>query len=96
MFAFWQALCTKMFSGARRGKRICENDEGLPVHSFQTLITELASCARVTYTFKPQKEGEKTKEKTNLTNATFKQVAEPTPVQARAYELIRLFPVTES
>jgi len=32
--------------------------------------------------------------KTNLTNATFKQVSEPTPVQARAYELIRMFPVT--
>jgi len=79
---------------AQRKKQSHETAEGLPVHSFQTLIAELASRARVTYAFKPQKQGEETKEKTNSTNATFKQVSEPTPVQARAYELIRLFPVT--
>jgi hypothetical protein len=28
------------------------------------------------------------------TNPTFQQVPEPTPVQARAYELVRMFPVT--
>jgi hypothetical protein len=76
---------------AKQKKQSHETAEGLAVHSFQTLIAELASRARVTYTFKPQKQGEKTKEKTNLGNATFKQVPEPTPVQARAYELIRLF-----
>ena len=81
-------------ASAQRKKSSHETVEGLPVHSLQTLMAELASRARVTYTFKPQKEGEKTKEKTNLTNATFKQVSEPTPVQARAYELIRMFPVT--
>ena len=27
-------------------------------------------------------------------NLTFRQVPEPTPVQARAYELIRMFSVT--
>jgi transposase len=78
-------------TSAQQKKQSHETAEGLPVHSFHTLIAELASRARVTYTFKPQKEGEKTKEKTNLTNATFKQVPEPTPLQARAYELIRLF-----
>jgi len=41
----------------------------------------------VTYALKPQK----TEEKTNL---TFQQVPEPTPLQARASELIRMFPVT--
>ena len=79
---------------AQRKKHWHETAEGLPVHSFQTLIAELASRARVTYSFKPQKQGEEKKEKTNSTNPTFKQVSEPTPVQARAYELIRLFPVT--
>ena len=78
-------------ASAQQKKHSHETAEGLPVHSFQTLIAELASRARVTYTFKPQKQGEQTKEKTNLGNATFKQVPEPTPVQARAYELIRLF-----
>ena len=81
-------------ASAQRKKSSHETVEGLPVHSLQTLMAELASRARVTYTFKPQKEGATTKEKTNLTNATFKQVSEPTPVQARAYELIRMFPVT--
>ena len=78
-------------TSAQQKKQSHETADGLPVHSFQTLIAELASRARVTYTFKPQKEEEKTKEKTNLNNATFKQVPEPTPVQARDYELIRLF-----
>jgi len=78
-------------TSAQQKKQSHETAEGLPVHSFHTLIAELASRARVTYTFKPQKEGEKTNEKTNLTNARLKQVPEPTPLQARAYELIRLF-----
>jgi hypothetical protein len=47
----------------------------------------LASRARVTYALKPQQTEEKTK-------PTFQQVPEPTPLQARAYELIRRFPVT--
>jgi transposase len=59
---------------------------GLPVHSFGSLLKELATRARVTYALKPQKMEEKTK-------LTFHQLPEPTPVQARAYQLIRLFPV---
>jgi len=43
----------------------------------------------VTYALKPQKAEEKT-------NLTFRQVPEPTPVQARAYELVRTFPVALS
>jgi len=60
--------------------------DGLPVHSFDSLLKELASRARVTFALKPQKTEEKTK-------LTFQQVPELTPVQARAYELIRMFPV---
>ena len=72
---------------AQRKKHSQETADGLPVHSFETLIAELASRARVTYSLKPRQE----KEKTNL---TFQQVPEPTPVQARAYELVRMFSVS--
>ena len=64
-----------------------ETADGLAVHSFETLMKDLASRARVTYALKPQKAEDKT-------NATFQQAPEPTPLQARAYELIRTFPVT--
>jgi transposase len=60
---------------------------GLPVHSFADLLKQLASRARVTFALKSQK----TEEKIQL---TIQQVPEPTPLQARAYELIRMFPVT--
>jgi len=70
-------------ASAKAKKQSHENREGLPVHSFATLLAELASRARVTYEFKS---GELT--------LTCKQVPEPTPLQARAYELIRAFPVT--
>jgi transposase len=73
-------------SSAQRKKRSHETAEGLPVHSFATLIEDLGSRARVTYALKPQKSEEKT-------NLTFQQAPEPTPLQARAYELIRTFPV---
>jgi hypothetical protein len=50
--------------------------DGLPAHSFETLLSELASRARVTY--------ELAREDSEL---TFRQVPEPTPLQARAYAL---------
>jgi transposase len=74
----------------QRKKHSQKTADGLPVHSCQSLMAELASRARVTYVLRPQTAEE---EKTNL---TFQQVPEPTPVQARAYELIRVFPVTAS
>ena len=72
---------------AQRKKRSQETADGLPVHSFETLMEDLASRARVTYALKPLKAAENT-------NLKFQQVPEPTSVQARAYELIRMFPVT--
>src|SRR5438128_550057 len=77
----------KPSDSAERKKRSHQTADGLPVHSFESLLRELASRARVTYALKPQKAEEKT-------NLTFRQVPEPTPVQARAYELVRTFPVT--
>src|SRR6267154_443412 len=61
--------------------------DGLPVHRFQGLLSELANRARVTYALKPGKSEEKT-------ILTFRQLTEPTPVQARAYELVRTSPVS--
>jgi transposase len=61
--------------------------EGLPVHSFQGLLSDLASRARVTYTLKSEKSEEKSP-------VNFRQVPEPTPVQARAYQLVRTFSVS--
>jgi len=82
-------LPAKPSESAQRKKRSQETADGLPVHSFASLLRELASRARVTYVLKPQKQ--KAEEKTNM---KFQQVPEPTPVQARAYELVRMFPVT--
>lgn len=70
----------------QRKKRSHQTVDGLAVHSFHGLLSELASRARVTYALKSGKSEEKT-------NLTFRQVTEPTPVQARAYELVRMFPV---
>jgi transposase len=74
-------------ASAQRKKHSHETADGLPVHSFETLMAELASRARVTYALKPRKQEEKT-------NLIFQQVPEPTPVQARAYELVRTFSVS--
>ncbi len=53
------------------------------MHSFRTLLAELASRARVTYQIQ-----------SGDVKVTCQQVPTPTPLQARAYELIRTFPVT--
>jgi transposase len=81
-------LPAKPSASVQRKKRSHQTRDGLPVHSFQGLLSELANRARVTYALKSGKSEEKT-------NLTFRQVTEPTPVQARAYELVRTFPVTE-
>jgi transposase len=70
-------------ASAQAKKSSHQTPDGLPVHSFQTLLAELASRARVTYQIKSAD-----------LQVTCEQVPEPTPLQARAYELIRTFPVT--
>jgi hypothetical protein len=55
---------------------------GLPVHSFETLMVELATRGLVTYRLKSEELG-----------LTFKQVPDLTPIQARAHELLGLLPV---
>jgi transposase len=72
----------KPSESARQKKSSHQTQQGLPVHSFETLMAELATRARVTY-------GLRSEDSTPI----FKQLPEPTPLQARAYELIDLFPV---
>ena len=70
-------------ASAQAKKYSHQTPDGLPVQSFATLLAELASRARVTYEIQ-----------TGEATLTCKQLPEPTPLQARAYELIRTFPVT--
>ena len=59
-----------------------QTTDGLPVQSFATLLADLASRARVTYSLKTDRSG-----------PTLQQVPPPTPLQAKAYELLNLLRV---
>src|SRR5215469_2299397 len=67
---------------AQQKKSSHQTQDGLAVHSFETLMAELATRARVTYALRS---GDST--------PIFRQVPEPTPLQARAYDLLKLLPV---
>jgi transposase len=67
---------------AQAKKLTRQTADGFPVHSFGTLMAELASRARVTYGLKYQE-----------STPSFQQVPEPTPLQAKAYALLALLPV---
>lgn len=74
-------------ASAQRKKLSHQTADGLPVHGFTDLLKELASRARVTYALKSEQSKDTGK-------TTFQQLTHPTPVQARALELLRTFPVT--
>jgi transposase len=76
-------LPAKPSPAAETKKLSHQTAEGFPVHSFRTLLAELASRARVTYEIK-----------SGDVRLTCQQVPTPTPLQARAYDLISAFPVT--
>jgi hypothetical protein len=67
---------------AKAKKLTKQTAEGLPAQSFATLLSDLASRARVTYSLKTDQSG-----------PTFQQVPRPTPLQAKACELLNLLPV---
>jgi len=67
---------------AKRKKATHLTADGLPAHSFETLMSDLASRGRVTYRLKS----------TDI-ELTFKQVPDLTPLQAKAHELLGLLPV---
>jgi transposase len=76
-------LPAKPSESAKQKKRTHLTPEGLTVHSFETLMAELASRGRVTYKLKSEE-----------CSLTYKQVPELTRLQAKAYQLLGLLPVT--
>jgi hypothetical protein len=68
-------------AGALAKERDHRTPDGFPVHSFGTLLTELATLTRNRIV--PAGADER---------AAFEQLAEPTPLQARAFELIGVAP----
>ena len=67
---------------AQKKKATHQTADGFPVHSFQTLMAELASRARVTYELQ-----------SDSSSPTFQQVPDPKPLQAKAYQLRASLPV---
>jgi transposase len=74
-------LPAKASPTAQQKKASHTTADGLPVHSFQSLLAELATRCRNTYRLKRD------------ATLTFAQVPDFTPVQRRAFELLGLFPV---
>lgn len=64
-------------ASVRAKKATKRTPDGLPVHSFQTLLAALATQARVTY-------------RLGTADATFTKLLTPTPLQQRAYDLLGL------
>lgn len=62
--------------GAVRKTQTKHTDDGLPVHSFQTLLKDLATLCKNRMRNK------------SLENATFEMITQPTPVQKKAFELL--------
>ena len=58
-------------------KRSKQTPDGLPVHSFNTLLAALATQARITY-------------RIGTTGATIEKLSQPTPLQRRAFDLLGL------
>jgi transposase len=75
-------LPARSSESAQAKKLTLQTADGLPVQSFATLLSDLASRARVTYSLKTDRSG-----------PTFQQVPPLTPLQAKAYELLNLLPV---
>ena len=67
---------------AQRKKTQRFSGEGLPIHSFRTLMAELGTRC-----------GHRCRLKADPESPVIEQDTQPTPLQARALELIRLFPV---
>jgi hypothetical protein len=74
-------LPAKSTPAAQQKKATLTTRDGLPVHSFHSLLAELATRCRNTYRLKRDR------------SVTFSQVPDLTPVQHRAYELLALLPV---
>ena len=76
-------LPAKPSESAKVKKRTHKTPDGLPVHDFQSLMAELATCGKVTYKLKSKE-----------IELRIKQQPDLTTLQKRAYELLGLLPVT--
>jgi len=72
-------------ASARRKKTARETDDGFPIHSFAALMAQLGTRCRHLCRLK-----------SDAGSPAFSQDTLPTPLQTRAPELIRLFPVPGS
>ena len=68
-------------AAARRKKTTRTTTEGFPVHSFQSLLGDLATLCR-----------NRCRLRADLTGSTFDQLTEPTPLQRRALDLVTTVP----
>ena len=75
----------KPSASAKKKKSLRVTTEGLPIHSFETLLAELATRCR-----------NRCRIKSDPNSPTFSQITQPTPLQQRAFELLQLLPVTGS
>jgi hypothetical protein len=66
----------------KQKKRTHKTTDGLPVHSFDTLMAELSTRCRVTEKLKSEE-----------LELTIKKMPPLNPIQARAHELLGLLPV---
>jgi len=70
---------------ARKKKALRRTPEGFPVHDFNTLLAEMATRCRNWCRFGNEPDA-----------PIFPRLTEPTPYQAKVYELLQVYPVTEN
>ena len=75
----------KPSASAKKKKSLRVSTDGLPIHSFETLLAELATRCR-----------NRCRIKSDPKSPTVSYLTEPTPLQQRAFELLELLPVTGS
>lgn len=73
----------KPSASAKKKKTVRLTTDGLPIHSFETLLAELATRCR-----------NRCRIKSDPNSAPFSHLTEPTPLQQRAFELLQVLPVT--
>lgn len=70
-------------TAAKKKKAVRLSADGLPIHSFETLLAELATRCR-----------NRCRIKSDPDSPPFSHLTEPTPLQQRAFDLLQLLPVT--
>lgn len=70
-------------ASAKKKKAVRATADGLPIHSFETLLAELATRCR-----------NRCRIQSDPHSAPFSHLTESTPLQQRAFELLQLLPVT--